>query len=124
VVGSTVAMESLGASPRTFDWPSGRRPQRGLTTIGDTERDGNCASSVAVFPKPRSSGATDARAVRLTEKEVARLALQLRETQCIRAQKAGETAALAIGGNDEHLGEVPSQSPLAASHSLASATSS
>jgi hypothetical protein len=52
VVGSTVAMESFGASPRTLDWPSGRRRQRGLTTIGATARGGNSASGVAIFSKP------------------------------------------------------------------------
>jgi hypothetical protein len=52
VVGSMVAMEmeSLVASPRTFDWARGRRPQRGLTTIGGTARGGNSASS-GVFSK-------------------------------------------------------------------------
>jgi hypothetical protein len=50
VVGSMVAMESLDASPRTPDWPSGRRHQRGSTTIGVTARGGNSAGSgVAVI---------------------------------------------------------------------------
>jgi hypothetical protein len=54
VVGSTVdlEMESLGASPRTCDWPRGKRPQRGLSTIGGTARGGNSATSVA-GPSPR-----------------------------------------------------------------------
>jgi hypothetical protein len=46
----------------------------------------------------------------MTEEEVARFALlQLREAERIRAQIAGETLALANGGNDEAIGEVLSE---------------
>jgi hypothetical protein len=106
VVGSTVAMESLGASLRTFDWPSGRDLPRGLTTIGGTARGGNSASSVAMYAEPPRSGATDAWAERMAEEEVARFALQLREARRTRAQIVGEVAALANSGNDEPLARI------------------
>jgi hypothetical protein len=45
----------------------------------------------------------------MTEEEVARFALQLREAERIRAWIAEEALALANGGNDELLGKVVSE---------------
>src|SRR5215217_7260198 len=81
---------SPGALPRTLGSPSGRRPQTGSTTIGAIATAGRPAAVAAHFDELHEP---DGPVVTMTDQEVARFALQLREAARIRAQIAEDEAA-------------------------------
>ena len=81
---------SPGALPRTPGSPSGRRPQTGSTTIGAIATAGRPAAVAARFDELHEP---DGPVVTMTDQEVARFALQLREAERIRAQIAQDNAA-------------------------------
>ena len=81
---------SPGALPRTLGSPGGRHPQTGSTTIGATATAGRLAAVAARFDELHEP---DGPVVTMTDQEVTRFALQLREAARIRAQIAEDEAA-------------------------------